>query len=73
MASSRADGLSQHGVAAASPNSSSPGAALATLEAIEHAAQFVASDAAQLLGSLQGGLQSVRSALQATALPECSP
>ena len=37
----------------------SPHDAVAALQAIEQAAQFVASDTAQLLGSLQGSLQSV--------------
>lgn len=36
-----------------------PRDALGALESIEVAAQFVASDAAQLLGSLQAGLQSL--------------
>mmetsp|Transcript_22963 Transcript_22963/g.58432 ORF Transcript_22963/g.58432 Transcript_22963/m.58432 type:complete len:173 (-) Transcript_22963:186-704(-) len=43
----------------ASASSSDPQAALAALEAIEHATQFVASDVAQLLGGLQAGLQSL--------------
>jgi len=34
---------------------------IAALAAIEHAASFVASDTAQLLGGLQASLQSVRS------------
>ena len=37
-----------------------PREALAALQSIEHSAQFVASDVAQLLGGLQAGLHSVR-------------
>ena len=45
-------------------------AALDSLVAIEHAAKFIASDTAQLLGGLQAGLQSVRNA-HATFLCGC--
>lgn len=44
---------------APSAGPSSPEAQLEALQSIEHAAHFVASDVAQLLGGLQAGLQSV--------------